>query len=134
VAVRAFAAGEVALGLWSLSSPGRASAAALTVLYAGFAGFLAFLILGRVEVSSCGCAGERDLPPSWVHVGLNLAAAGAGLAVALKDPTVPGVGRSLHGLPLGGAGLVIGVGTLTWLGLLCVAYLPGALAAYRGRT
>jgi methylamine utilization protein MauE len=134
VVVRLFAGLELALGTACLVSPGRATAAALGLLYLSFAAFLASFLARGIELQSCGCAGDRDLPPSWIHVGLNLAAAVvAALVAASTGPAFEGVARTAEGLPLTGVGFVAGVATLSWLAVLCAAYLPTVLFAYRGR-
>ena len=132
--VRLFAGLEIALGAACLVSPGRANAVGIGLLYLFFAAFLASFLARGIEVPSCGCAGDRDVPPSWIHVGLNLAAAAAGLGAAATGPVFEGVARTAAGLPLAGAGFVAGVATVSWLAVLCAAYLPTVLFAYRGRS
>lgn len=131
--VRWFSGLELALGTAGLVSPRRATALGIGLLYLFFAGLLAYLLARSIEVPSCGCAGDRDLPPSWIHVGLNLTAAAAALAAAATGPAFQGVARTAATLPLAGTGFVAGIATVASLGMLCAAYLPTVLFAYRGR-
>jgi hypothetical protein len=131
--VRLFAGLELALGTACLVSPERATAVGLGLLYLCFAAFLASFLARRIELQSCGCAGDRDLPPSWIHVGLNLAGGVAALVAAATGPAIEGVARTAKGLPLAGVGFVAGVAAVSWLAVLCAAYLPTVLFAYRGR-
>jgi len=64
-AIRALAAGEVALGAACAVHPTRALATALAVLYGLFALVAARL---RRERVACGCFGDDDLPVSQAHV------------------------------------------------------------------
>ena len=134
VVVRLFAGLELALGTACLVSPGRATAVGLGLVYLSFAAFLASFLARGIELQSCGCAGDRDLPPSWIHVGLNLAAAATALGAASTGPAFEGVARTAAGLPLAGVGFVVGVATISWLAVLCAAYLPTVLFAYRSRS
>jgi hypothetical protein len=131
--VRTFSVLELGLGVVCLAAPTRAAALGLGLLYACFAGFLGSLLVRRVVVSSCGCAGERDVPPSWIHVGLNLAGAAAGLGSAATGPAFQGLAGTAAGLPLSGTGFVAGVAVIAGLAALCVAHLPAVLFAYRVR-
>lgn len=133
VGVRAFSLVESAVGTICLIAPGRAAAMALGSLYVVFAAVLACILARRLEVASCGCAGDRDLPPSWIHVALNLAAAATALASAVTGPAFGGLAPTAAHLPLAGAGFVVGVATTAWLAVLCAAHLPTVLFAYRGR-
>jgi hypothetical protein len=134
VVVRLFGGLELALGTACLVSPGRATAVGIGLLYLFFAVFLASFLARGIEVRSCGCAGDRDVPPSWIHVGLNVAAAASALGAAATGPVFGGVARTAAGLPLAGAGFVAGVATVSWAAVLCAAYLPTVLFAYRGRS
>ncbi|WP_377644051.1 MauE/DoxX family redox-associated membrane protein [Oryzobacter terrae] len=112
-AVRAFALAEVVVGLVALTLPGRATAALLGVLYAGFTAFVV-VALGRGGVlSSCGCFGKADTPPTRAHALLTAAAALVGLAVAAAPPGDPW--GSLTPASAGGVvALVALVGFLAW--------------------
>ncbi|MBM6401003.1 MauE/DoxX family redox-associated membrane protein [Phycicoccus sonneratiae] len=111
--VRAFAAVEVAVGLAALLVPGRSTAVLVALLYAGFTAFVV-RALGRGGVlSSCGCFGKADTPPTRVHALLTGLAALVGAVLAVAPPTDPwqGVGP---GTAAGVAGLAALVGFLAW--------------------
>jgi hypothetical protein len=103
------------------------SAAVVAGLYAGFTGFVVLALLRGRPLSSCGCFGTPDTPPSWVHASLTAAGAAAALGVALTAPA---------GLPAAldaGAGQAVAVlvGTAV-VGLLlhaALAHLPAVVAA-----
>ena len=132
-AIRVLAAIELAVGAACLVSPRRAASAAMGLLYLSFAAVLALLLVRGIEVPSCGCAGDRDVPPSWIHVGLNLAAAATAVAAASTGPGFGGILGTAAAVPLAGAGFVVGILTISWLAVLCASYLPTVLFAYRGR-
>src|SRR5262249_45342211 len=82
VGVQALGGLEVAAGAGGLFVPNTATTSAVGVLYLGFAAFLVFALARDLPGASCGCAGERDVPPTWLHVALDLIAAAAAFAVA----------------------------------------------------
>jgi methylamine utilization protein MauE len=130
-AVRALGAIEVAAGVAGLAAPGRPVALVVAAMYLAFATFLAWLLFRGAEASSCGCLGRRDAPPSWLHVGLNLAAVAAALALALQRSAPPNVVRFAWGLPFHGAGFVAGLVLAGSLAYLTVAFLPRLFLSYR---
>ena len=79
VAVRAMGAVEAALGLATLLIGGRVLAGLVAASYAGFTAFLVVALRRGGAVSSCGCVGREDTPPTVSHVvvtaGLTVAAA-----------------------------------------------------------
>ena len=126
--VRLLALVEVGVGLGCLAAPGRALAASLALMYGLFAAFLVRLMKAGASARSCGCIGSRDAPPSWVHVGLDVAAAASGLAAAVGG--VPGVTTVVHG-PMLGIPTVLGLGGAGYAAYACAMYLPRAWASYR---
>ena len=127
---RALGVGESVIGVLFLTVPGRASAALLAAAYVGFAAFLTYLLVAHVAVASCGCAGERDLPPSWLHVGLDLVATMAAIVAAFDPP--PAILRFAADQPLAGIPFLFGVLLIAWLAALVVAYVPALFGSYRG--
>ena len=65
---------EVVVGLWVLGIGSTTSVIALGALYSGFLLWLAVAFKAGGVVSSCGCAGTPDTPPTAAHTILNLAA------------------------------------------------------------
>jgi hypothetical protein len=123
---------EMAIGVAFLTSPGRVTGALLAGAYLAFAAFLASLLIRHVAVASCGCAGERDLPPSWLHVVLDVVAAGAALALAVASPSPAGLWRSAAQQPLSGVPFVLGLALIAWLAAHVVAYVPMLYRSYDG--
>lgn len=84
--VRLLAAAELLVGAYALLAGDRWSAALVAASYAGFTGFVVLARNRDGVVSSCGCFGTPDTPPTRSHVVvtalLALGAAGAALAPA----------------------------------------------------
>ena len=80
--VRLIGAGEVALGVAALSVDHWAVATLVALAYAAFAGVVALALVRGGPLSSCGCFGKPDTPPTRLHLGLNLGA----VAVAATAP------------------------------------------------
>jgi hypothetical protein len=66
------------------SASERASIAALGLAYAGFAAFIGYALVGPKRFASCGCAGSKDVPPSWLHFIANAAVVGAALVLVVE--------------------------------------------------
>jgi hypothetical protein len=128
VLVRAGGVVELMIGAGALVFGNRAFAALVGVSYLGF---LAFVVLARVRhapLSSCGCFGKVDTPPSLIHVAVNalavLVAAAVGLdpGVALPDVLAD---QPLLGLPF----LLLAV-VGVYLSFVALTALPRALTAH----
>jgi hypothetical protein len=130
LSARALGVVELAIGLGCLAAPSLVALdAALAALYAGFAGFVALLLLRGVEDVSCGCLGAEESRPSVVHLALNLACAGIGVAAVVAGPRdLPQV---LSDTPLAGAPFVLAVATAAYLAYKAMTLLPRALSAYQ---
>jgi hypothetical protein len=134
-AVRAFAAAEVVVALAALVVPGRVSAALLALMYAGFTAFVVLALRRGGVLSSCGCFGRADTPPTPAHAVVTGTASVVALLVAV-DPPGPGAWSALvetgAGSVLGLVALVALVGFLAWQ---VMAVLPTVQpAAIRSRT
>jgi hypothetical protein len=130
--VRLIASAEFALGILCLVRPTAAAAIGLGLAYVGFSAFLSFLLLAKRPHESCGCAGDRDVPPSWLHVALDAAGAASAAGFAATSRAGTGILGAAAPLPLHGISLLVSVVLLGYLAFLCAAYLPQALAAYQG--
>lgn len=84
VVVRVGALLEIAAGVAALHWT-REAGMAIALLFAVFALVVAAQLRRQGDVP-CGCLGAREIPPSRVHLALNLACAVAGLAAALAPP------------------------------------------------
>src|SRR2546430_9048814 len=84
--VRLLGAGELGLGGWCLIRPSMPGSLCQAAMYVAFAVFLVRAGRAGASDASCGCAGERDVPPSGIHVALDLFAATAAVLVAARSP------------------------------------------------
>ena len=120
--VRALAAGEAALGVAGIVVPSVPVAVAVAVSFAAFAGFVVYARATGGALSTCGCFGSPDTPPTALHAALNALVAAGAVAVATAGPdgSLAGVlGRQyLDGVPLVAASAVA-----AWLAFLVMAPL-----------
>src|SRR5690348_1755777 len=73
--VRAFGAGETALGVTTLLTGARIPATFVALSYAAFSVFLVVALRSGGAVSSCGCIGRADTPPTRSHLAVTTALA-----------------------------------------------------------
>jgi hypothetical protein len=81
--VRVGGLAEMIVGIGALVTGAPAFAALVAVSYVAFAGFVVAALRSGKPISSCGCFGKVDTPPSPVHVVLDLAFAGVAAAAAV---------------------------------------------------
>jgi hypothetical protein len=119
---------EIVVGAWALVSGGSVAAWALASLYLGFASFLAYVLLAHPDAGSCGCAGATAVPPSGLHLVLNVlaAATAGGYATAGGDGAV----RWLGGLGPAAIAVLGGLGLAAWLLVVVVTEVPAAFRAW----
>ena len=70
--VRMLGVFEIAVGVGGIASGGAIAAVTAAILYASFGGFVIYALRRRLPISSCGCLGATDTPPSITHVVVNL--------------------------------------------------------------
>ncbi len=127
--LRAAALAETALGVVALALPRPATAALVALSYLAFAGVVAYAHRRGGPLSTCGCFGRPDTPPTVVHLLLNLALAAAAATFAVAAPHHGSLVTQLAHQPWDGLPLVFasGVGLwLTFLALSPLAVLAGA--------
>lgn len=83
--VRVFGALEAALGVATLLTAARPLAALVAASYAAFSAFLVVALRKGGAVSSCGCVGRADTPPTRSHLAVT-----AGLAVTSLFAAISG--------------------------------------------
>jgi hypothetical protein len=88
-AVRALGAAELVVGTGTLLLASRWWPAALAALYAGFAAFVVLALWRNTPLSSCGCFGAAETPPTPLHAGINAAIAAVALLAATDPPDAP---------------------------------------------
>jgi hypothetical protein len=130
LAVRIGAVVEVLVGVGALVVDSPVMPALVAVSYLAFAVFVVQALRSEVPISSCGCFGRIDTPPSSVHVVVDalVAAVAAVVAVSGTDVSLPAI---LPDQPLAGVPflMLVAIGA----GLVFVAFtsLPRTLAAAR---
>ncbi len=123
--VRVGAVGEVALALAAVAVPCALTGALVAAAYTGFAAFILMALRRGWPLSSCGCFGRPDAPPTRAHAALNVGAAASAVWWAATWGAVPvGAGDRLgqlfghepwHGAPLGLLVVVLsGLAYLIW--------------------
>jgi hypothetical protein len=132
-AVRIGAAAELALATAAIVDGSRPFAALVALSYLGFAAFVLVALRRDVPLSSCGCFGVEDTPPTAVHLALNLAAAATAAAVATGVADGGGlaaVAAMDTSLVLRGA-FVLSTATATWFAYVALTQLPRLMKAAR---
>lgn len=128
--VRAFAVGEVLVGLWAVVAPGRYAAGLVAAAYLLFTAFVVRVLARGGVLGSCGCFGKPDTPATRTHAALTGAACLVALLVAVSPPT--GAWRVVDSTTLATAGLAVVVAFLAWQ---VMAVLPATTpAAVRSTT
>ena len=126
VAVRAGAVVELAIAAGALVGGGRLFAALVAASYTGFAAFVLAALRRGTPLSTCGCFGTPDTPPTGVHLGLNVAAALVALAVALTGSGAGGLGEvaSMDGSVLLRVAFLASTAVSVWLAYVALTLLP----------
>ena len=122
--VRLGAAAEVVVAAGALAVASPPFAALVSLSYLGFAAFVAAALRRGAPLSSCGCFGVDDTPPTGVHLAINLAAAVvAGAAALTGGGGLPAV-ASLEGPVLLHAVFVVLTATSVWFTYVALTVLP----------
>lgn len=129
--VRVGGALEAALGAWAVLGATRVAAILVGISYLAFFSFVAFAMVRRVPIASCGCFGRADTPPSTVHLVVDVVAAALAAAVAL-DPG-DDLRRVIEDQPIGGVPYVLLVVIGVAAALVALTALPRALAGNGSR-
>jgi hypothetical protein len=129
VVVRIGGAVEAAIGVAAVLVGGPVLCALVAVSYLAFALFVAVALRTGAPISSCGCFGKVDTPPSIVHVVLDLAFAGVATAAAFTgDVALPDV---LADQPLAGVPFLLLLAIGCSLVFLAFTSLPKTMAVVR---
>jgi hypothetical protein len=114
--VRAGGGLEAIVGIAAILTGLPVLAALVATSYLGFTAFIVLALVRGTPISSCGCFGKPDTPPSRLHVVLNVGAAVVATAVAT------GPARSLPSAlahqPLAGVPLLALAGATGYLAYL----------------
>ena len=127
--VRLLGAGEAVLAIVALAVAGPIPAALVAISYASFAAFVGYAKARGLAISSCGCFGKPDTPPTNAHIVVNAGAALLAVAAAVSPGRSPlgELARSPGaGVPFAALVLVIAA-----LGYLALAEWPRLVAVLR---
>jgi hypothetical protein len=125
---RGIGAAEVAAASWAIVAPASGGALALAIVYLGFAAFLAYVLRAHPDAGSCGCAGARAVPPSALHLTLDVAA--VLVAVGYAVTSGPAARAWIAGLGPGAVLVVAGLALAAWLAVVVVAEVSPAWRAW----
>jgi hypothetical protein len=120
--VRGGGAVETAIGLAALLVGGAVPAALVAASYVGFSVVVLRALRSGDALSSCGCFGRPDTPPTRAHVAVTGGLAlGAGWAAAASAPALAAIVADAPGT---GLPLLLLVAVTTGLAWLALAVLP----------
>jgi hypothetical protein len=88
-AVRAGGAVEAALGFVALTRAGLVIGMLVAASYAAFSAFVAIALVRHLPISSCGCFGRFDTPPTAVHLAVTSGAVVAACMAAFDSTISP---------------------------------------------
>jgi hypothetical protein len=127
--VRSLATAEAAVGLAAVTVGGLAVDAMLAGSYAALAAFVAVALRRRWALSSCGCFGVADTPPTAGHLLVD-----ATFAITAAAAAASGAGPALAGFtrhPAQGVAMSLVALVSTGLVVLALSRLPALAAAGR---
>jgi hypothetical protein len=118
---------EVALGSAAVVTGAIPIIAAEAVCFASFALAISYVLAARIPLSSCGCAGARQTPPSVVHVLVDIAATLGTAMAAVVHPTP--IGEMWPRLELLGIPTIVGIVTAVSLLMAAMGSLTELMQA-----
>jgi len=119
---------EFVVAIWAVLAPAAGGAVALGAVYLSFAAFLAYVLRAHPDAGSCGCAGSTAVPPSRLHLTLDLLAAVAAIGYAATGGAA--LGPWLTGLGPAAVPVLAGLALAGWLAVVAVTEVPGAWRAW----
>jgi Methylamine utilisation protein MauE len=120
---------EVVVGAGALATGSPVFASLVALSYLVFAAFVVVALRSGRPISSCGCFGKVDTPPSLVHVVIDLIAAGVALAaVFVGEVALP---DTVAAQPLAGIPFLVLCAIGPYLVFLSFTALPKTMAAVR---
>jgi hypothetical protein len=129
--VRAGGVFELVVAVGALVTGATVLAVVVALSYAVFAVVVLLALGAGTPISSCGCLGRIETPPSWVHVGIDLVAAGVAAAAAVAVDAEMALPDVLSNQPLLGLPFLVLVGVGVALVFVALTALPKTLAAAR---
>jgi hypothetical protein len=129
--VRVGGAFEAIVAIGALVTGNRVLVAIVAASYLVFAVVVTVALRSGRPISSCGCFGKVDTPPSLIHVGIDLAAAGAAAGAAVVGASAINLPDVVADQPLAGIPFLLLVAIGVALVFLALTALPKTLAAAR---
>lgn len=129
--VRMGALAEAALGVLAVVFPRPATAALVALSYLCFFGVVAFARWRGGPLATCGCFGRPDTPPTALHLVVDLALAGAALAVAASASGHGTLATLLAHQPGAGFPLLFVSAVGVWLTAMALSALAALAGARR---
>jgi hypothetical protein len=127
--VRGVGVVEIAAGTATFLVGGPVATGGVAALFAGFTLITLRLVRLGDAAASCGCFGRLSSRPSFVHVGVDAAAAVVAAIGALTG--TPGFLELRSDLPAAGVPQLLLVALGAWLVVVTLTVLPDTLAAAR---
>ena len=125
--VRLLAVAEIGVAVGALAVGGRLAWLLVAGAYLGFTCFVVLAMSRGGAVSSCGCFGAPDTPPTLVHVLVTVAASAVAFAVAFGRPPGP-LHDAMADMPVQGLPFLFVTGCCVWFAHTAVAVLPRTVA------
>jgi hypothetical protein len=125
---RCVGAVEVVVGAWAFAAPAEGGALALGAVYLVFVAFLGYVLRVHPDAGSCGCAGATAVPPSRLHLALDVIAGLAGIAFGVAGPVA--LGSWLPDLGWVAVPVLAGLGLAGWLSVIVVSEAPAAFRSW----
>lgn len=124
--VRIFGGIEALVGLGALLTGDRVLLAIAALSYLGFAGFVVWALRQDSPLSSCGCFGKADTPPTRLHLVIVLCCAAALAVAAVRAPAEVALLDQFVASP--GVALVAAgfAAVICWLAYIALTLLPAA--------
>jgi hypothetical protein len=129
VLVRIGGAVEALVGAAALAFGGAILVALVALSYLAFTAFVLAALRNGSPIGSCGCFGEVDAPPTWLHAALTFATASVAALVAGSGS--PSLVTVLGRQPWGGVPFLVLCATAGYLAFLVMAVLPRTIAVVR---
>lgn len=130
--VRAAGGAEALLGVVAGATGSPLAAAAVAASYLGFAAIVSVALARRLPISSCGCFGAIETPPTRLHVAVNLVAAAVAALVVADSPG--SLTQVLDDQPAAGVPFLVLTGVIAYAAALAMTDLPKARALRVRRT
>jgi hypothetical protein len=122
---------EAALGACALVFPRPITAALVALSYTVFLFTVVYARRRGGPLSTCGCFGRPDTPPTALHVVLNVIFVATAVSVAVRPPQFTALTSLLENQPWDGAPLLLASGVGVWLAYLALSPLASLEAVRR---